>query len=176
MDGYLRSGCYNLLCHGFVKTTSNISLGCNFTEVSTFNGDQKDFTFSIQKDQSSGNWWVQLQGISVGYYPSALFTELSRSATKVEWRGEIVNLKNKGQHTSTQMGSGHFPSEGGLKTSSYFNRVQVFDENNMIKDPENFRTKSTNPNCYNLKIDDEHYGTNGYGFYYGDLVYNDKCE
>ncbi|RZC79578.1 hypothetical protein C5167_003820 [Papaver somniferum] len=152
MDGY-RSGCYNLLCDGFVQTTSNISLGCNFTEVSTFNGDQKDATFSIQKDQSSGNWWVKLQGISVGYYPSALFKELSRTATKVEWGGEIVNLKNKGQHTSTQMGSSHFPSEGGLKTSSYFNWVQVFDENNMIKDPENVRKIATNPNCYNLKID-----------------------
>ncbi|KAI3847839.1 hypothetical protein MKX03_026899 [Papaver bracteatum] len=165
MDGYLISGCYNLLCHGFVQTTSNISLGCNFTEVSTFNGEKKDATFSIRKDQSSGNWWVQLHGISVGYYPSALFIELSRSTTNIEWGGEIVNLKNKGQHTSTQMGSGHFPSEGGLKTS----------KNNMIKDPENVRTKSTNPNCYNLKIDDEHYSTNGYGFYYGGPGYNDNC-
>ncbi|KAI3967646.1 hypothetical protein MKW92_040379 [Papaver armeniacum] len=179
MDGYLRSGCYNLLCHGFVQTTSNISLGCNFTEVSTFNGDQKDATFSIQKlgrTKVVETGGVQLQGISVGYYPSALFTELSRTSTKVEWGGEIVNLKNKGQHTSTQMGSGHFPSEGGLKTSSYFNWVQVFDENNMVKDPENVRTKAKNPNCCNLKIDDEHYGTNGYGFYYGGPGYNDKCQ
>ncbi|RZC53004.1 hypothetical protein C5167_011861 [Papaver somniferum] len=87
MDGYLRSGCYNLLCDCFVQLTSNIFLGCNFTEVSTFNGDKKDATISIQKDQSSGNRWVQLQGILVGYYPSTLFTELSRKTTKVEWGG-----------------------------------------------------------------------------------------
>ncbi|KAI3956827.1 hypothetical protein MKW92_030635 [Papaver armeniacum] len=133
MDGYLRSGCYNLLCHGFVQTASNISLGCNFTEVSTFNGDQKDATFSIQKTKvvETGGYNYK---VFHGYYPSALFTELSRTATKVEWGGEIVNLKNKGR--------------------------------------QNLRIQ----NCYNLKIDDEHYRTNGYGFYYGGPGYNDKCQ
>ncbi|KAI3949028.1 hypothetical protein MKW98_021634 [Papaver atlanticum] len=175
-DNYLSSGCYNLLCHGFVHTTSDISLGCNFTEVSTFNGDQKDATFSIRKDQSSGHWWVQLQGIPIGYYPGDLFTELSKTATSVQWGGEIVDGKSKGRHTSTQMGSGHLPSEGGLKTSSYFNWVQVFDENNRIKDPENVGKEVTNPNCYGLKIDNDHYATNGYGFYYGGPGYNFKCQ
>ncbi|KAI3931988.1 hypothetical protein MKW98_012398 [Papaver atlanticum] len=115
------------------------------------------------------------KGISVGYYPSALFTNLLRTTTTVEWGGEIINLKNKGRHTSTQMGSGHFPFKGGLKTSSYFNWVHVFDENNMIKDPEKVIKKVTNLNCYNLEIDNDHYGTNGYGFYYGGPGYNDKC-
>ncbi|KAI3945132.1 hypothetical protein MKW92_039539 [Papaver armeniacum] len=175
-DGYSSTGCYNLFCDGFVHTSPNISLGCNFTEVSTINGEQKDATFSIQKDQSSGNWWIQLQGIPIGYYPSSLFTKLSKIATSVKWGGEIINGKTNGRHTSTQMGSGHFPSEGGLKTSSYFNWVKVFDENNMIKDSENVGKKITNPNCFDLKIDDEHYGTNGYGFYYGGPGYNDKCK
>ncbi|KAI3918857.1 hypothetical protein MKW98_017305 [Papaver atlanticum] len=165
-DGYLSTGCYNLLCNGFVHTSSNISLGCNFTEVSTFHGDQKDATFSIQKDRSSGHWWVHVQGTPIGYYPSSLFTELSKTATSAKW----------GRHTSTQMGSGHFPSEGGLKTSSYFNWVQVFDENNMIKDPKNVKKRVTKPNYYNLEIDSDHYRTNGYGFYYGGPGYNDKCQ
>ncbi|KAI3914131.1 hypothetical protein MKW92_023802 [Papaver armeniacum] len=175
-DGYVNSGCYNLLCDGFVQTSSNISLGCNFSEVSTFNGNQKDATFSIHKDQSSEHWWVQLQGISVGYYTSSLFTELSKAATLVEWGGEIINRKSKGRHTSTQMGSGHFPYEGGLKISSYFNWVQVVDENNMIKDPENVDKFVTNPNCYDLEIDDDNYDTNGYSFYYGGPGYNDRCQ
>ncbi|RZC44823.1 hypothetical protein C5167_037766, partial [Papaver somniferum] len=175
-DGYMNSGCYNLLCNGFVHTTPNISLGCNFREVSTFNGNQKDATFGIHKDQNSGHWWVQLQGISVGYYPSSLFTELSKTAILVEWGGEIINKKSKGRHTSTQMGSGHFPSEGGLKTSSYFNWVQVVDENNMIKDPENIDQYVTNPKYCDLKIDDDNYDTYGYGFYYEGPGYNDRCQ
>ncbi|RZC87898.1 hypothetical protein C5167_004078 [Papaver somniferum] len=175
-DGYKSSGCYDLICDGFVHISSIIGLGCNFTEVSTFNGSQKDATFSIHKDQSRGHWWVQLQGIFVGYYPSILFTELSKRATRVIWGGEITNWKSKGRHTSTQMGSGHFPSEGGLETSSYFNWVQVVNENFMAKDPENIVIQVTNPDCYGLKIDDDKYGTNGYGFYYGGPGYNDKCQ
>ncbi|KAI3964768.1 hypothetical protein MKW92_012878 [Papaver armeniacum] len=175
-DNYVGSGCYNLLCEGFVHTASSVALGCNFTELSTFNGSQKDATFSIHKDKSSGNWWIQLQGIPIGYYPSSLFTELSNTATQINWGGEIIDEKSKGRHTSTQMGSGHFPSEGGLNISSYFNWVQVVDENNLIKDPQHVEKSVTNPNCYNLQIDHDHYDTNGYGFYYGGIGYNDKCK
>ncbi|KAI3866881.1 hypothetical protein MKX03_027114 [Papaver bracteatum] len=175
-DGYTNSGCFNDLCDGFVHTSSSIGLGCSFTELSTFNGDQKDATFNIHKDQSSGHWWVQLQGEPVGYYPSSLFNELSNKATAVQWGGEIVNAKSNGRHTTTQMGSGHFPSEGGLKTSSYFNWVQVVDENNMSMDPKDFDIETTNPNCYDLKIDDNHHATNGFSFYYGGPGYNDKCQ
>ncbi|KAI3902180.1 hypothetical protein MKW92_020938 [Papaver armeniacum] len=175
-DGYRNTGCYNLICNGFVHVSSNIALGCTFSEMSTFNANQKDATFNIHKDQSSGNWWVQLQGIPVGYYPSSLFTKLSKTATSVVWGGEITNFKSKGRHTSTQMGSGHFPSEGGLKISSYFNWVQVVDETNMTKDPENVEKRVTNPDCYDLRIDNNSYDTNGYCFYYGGPGYNDKCQ
>ncbi|KAI3885763.1 hypothetical protein MKW92_036594, partial [Papaver armeniacum] len=126
-------------------------------------------------DQSSGHWWVQVQGIPIGYYPSSLFTKLSNTI-RVSWGGEITNWKNDGRHTSTQMGSGHLPSEGGLGTSSYFNWVQVVDENNMAKNPENVTIQVTNPYCYDLKIDDDHLDTNGYAFYYGGPGYNDKCQ
>ncbi|KAI3868368.1 hypothetical protein MKX03_029867 [Papaver bracteatum] len=175
-DGYQDTGCYNLMCEGFVHTSSDIALGCAFSEVSTFNGSLKDASFNIHKDQNTGNWWVQLQGIAVGYYPSSLFTELSKMATRVSWGGEITNLESRGQHTSTQMGSGHFPSEGGLKTSSYFNWIQVVDENNMTKDPENVEIIVTKPACYDLKIDNNHHDTNGFAFYYGGPGYSDKCQ
>ncbi|RZC54315.1 hypothetical protein C5167_013168, partial [Papaver somniferum] len=98
-------------------------------------------------DQNSGNWWVILQGIPVGYYPSSIFTQLSKKATRIDFGGEIFNTRSKGRHTITQMGSGHFPSEGGFGISSFFNHVQ---------------------------IDNEH--ANGYGFYYGGPGYNDNCQ
>ncbi|KAI3959403.1 hypothetical protein MKW98_018993 [Papaver atlanticum] len=169
-DGYKSSGCYNLLCDGFVHTSSDVSPGCSFSEVSTLNGSQKDAHFNIhrvRKYKSSSN--------PVGYYPNILLTQLSRAAKFVQFGGEISNTKSKGQYTSTQMGSGHFPSEGGLKTSSYFNWVQVIDENNKIRDAKDAGTVVTNPNCYDLKITKDHYDTNGYGFYYGGPGYNDKC-
>ncbi|KAI3897898.1 hypothetical protein MKX03_034269 [Papaver bracteatum] len=175
-DGYNSSGCYNIICNGFVQTTPDVCLGGSFTEVSTFNGFQKDANFSIHKDQIAGHWWIQLQGIPVGYYPSSLFTKLSATSTRIHFGGEIADDKSKGRHTSTQMGSGHFPSEGGLKISSYFNWVQVVDENYVSKDPKNVEIRVTNSDCYDLKIDHDHYDTNGYGFYYGGPGYNDKCQ
>ncbi|KAI3949476.1 hypothetical protein MKW92_042854 [Papaver armeniacum] len=128
-DGYKSSGCYDLVCDGFV-----------------------------------------------GYYPSSLFKELSKGESRAVWGGEITNWNSNGRHTSTQMGSGHFPSEGGLKTSSYFKWVQVVNENYMAEDPKNVVIQVTNPDCYGLRIDDDHYDTNGYGFYYGGPGYNDKCQ
>ncbi|XP_026379508.1 uncharacterized protein LOC113274290 [Papaver somniferum] len=175
-DGYGSTGCYNLDCNGFVQTSSSIVPDCSFTEMSTFKGGQKDATFSIHKDQSSGNWWVEVQGTQVGYYPSSLFKQLSNMATTVSWGGEILNWKDQRRHTSTQMGSGHLPSEGGLGISSYFNWVQVFDANNTAKNPENVEKFITNPNCYDLEIDDHHLDTNGYGFYYGGPGYSNKCQ
>ncbi|KAI3856347.1 hypothetical protein MKX03_003361 [Papaver bracteatum] len=172
-DSYINS-CTNLECEGFVQISPDIALGCNFTEMSTFKGDQKDATFSIHKDPSSGNWWIQVQGTTVGYYPSSLFTLLSKKPATMEFGGEIFNERSKGRHTTAQMGSGHFPSEGGLGVSSYFHHVQVFDENNEAKNPENIVSHVTNPNCYDLKIDEKY--TNGYGFYYGGPGYNDNCQ
>ncbi|KAI3874601.1 hypothetical protein MKX03_035122 [Papaver bracteatum] len=172
-DDY-KHGCTNLECPGFMHTSSDIAFGCNFTEMSTFNGDQKDSTFGVHKDQNSGNWWISVQGIPVGYYPSSLFTQLSMNAVDIEFGGEIYGERSKGRHTSTQMGSGHFPSEGGFGISGFFNHVQVIDENNEAKDPENVETYVSSPNCYDLKIDKKH--INGYGFYYGGPGYNDNCQ
>ncbi|KAI3856273.1 hypothetical protein MKW92_048440 [Papaver armeniacum] len=169
-----KDDCTNLECPGFVHTSSDIALGCNFTEMSTFNGDQKDATFGVHKDQNSGNWWVSVQGIPVGYYPSSIFTQLSKKAVEIDFGGEIYSDRSKGRHTSTQMGSGHFPSEGGFGISSFFNHVQVINENNEAKDPENVDTYVSDPNCYDLKIDNKR--TNGYGFYYGGPGYNDNCQ
>ncbi|KAI3883505.1 hypothetical protein MKX03_010518 [Papaver bracteatum] len=172
-DNY-RKFCTNLDCSAFVHTSSEIALGCNFSEVSTFKGNQKDATFSIHKEQNSGNWWIQVQDILVGYYPSSLFTQLSNTSTRIDFGGEITNKRSKGQHTSTQMGSGHFPSEGGLGISSYFIHIQIIDEHNEAKDPSDVKTYVTNPNFYDLQIDNKH--TNGYGFYYGGPGYNDNCQ
>ncbi|KAI3924757.1 hypothetical protein MKW92_028413 [Papaver armeniacum] len=166
--------CYNLECPGFVHTSSDIAVGCNFTDISTFKGDQKDVSFSVHKDQNTGNWWISVQSIPVGYYPSSLFTQLSKKADDIEFGGEIYGERSKGRHTLTQMGSGHFPSEGGFGISSFFNHVQVIDENNEAKDPENVDTYVSDPNCYDLKIDNKR--TNGYGFYYGGPGYNDNCQ
>ncbi|CAH2042850.1 unnamed protein product, partial [Thlaspi arvense] len=65
-----------------------------------------------QIDKSSGNWWLEVQGEAIGYWPESIFTALADSARLVEWGGEIYDAKLNVHHKTTQMGSGHFLYEG----------------------------------------------------------------
>jgi hypothetical protein len=44
----------------------------------------------------------------------------------LEWGGVIVNSKTGGQHTTTEMESGHFPREGFGK-AGYLRNIQIID-------------------------------------------------
>ena len=104
-----------------------------------------------------------------GYWPSSIFSVLSNSASSVQWGGEVTNLK-LGGHTTTQMGSGHFPEEGAGK-ASYFRSLNVIDGLKVLRGPRNSRTMITNANCYNLLMA----GDFGDFFYFGGPGRNPKC-
>nr|AAF17666.1 F20B24.18 [Arabidopsis thaliana] len=172
-DAYQATGCYNLLCSGFVQTNSEIAIGAAISPSSSYKGGQFDITLLIWKDPKHGNWWLEFgSGILVGYWPSFLFTHLKEHASMVQYGGEIVNSSPFGAHTSTQMGSGHFAEEGFTK-SSYFRNIQVVDwDNNLVPSP-NLRVLADHPNCYDIQG-----GSNrawGSYFYYGGPGKNPKC-
>ncbi|KAI3963492.1 hypothetical protein MKW98_022914 [Papaver atlanticum] len=174
-DGYQSTGCYNNLCPGFVQTSTTVTLGSSFKNtISVFKGVQYEASFSLVRDQSNGNWWVLVQGAEVGYLPPSLFKELSEKATRIEYGGQVLNKRTDGGHTTTQMGSGHFPSEGGFGVSSFFRHVLVVDGSFKAKDPDVVLEFKTNPNCYDLKID--HGSAYGYSFYYGGPGFSATCQ
>ncbi|XVF86753.1 hypothetical protein PTKIN_Ptkin18bG0067900 [Pterospermum kingtungense] len=82
-DGYQRTGCYNLECPGFVQTCKEIGLGGNIKPVSTYGGTQFEINIIIFKDKQSGNWWLRIQNIDLGYWPGSIFTTLSDRADAV---------------------------------------------------------------------------------------------
>ncbi|KAL0007046.1 hypothetical protein SO802_008548 [Lithocarpus litseifolius] len=159
-DAYQNTGCYNLLCPGFVQIDTRLALGANFEPYSEYGGVQKSINYFVYKDNVDGHWWLHLNNMYlVGYWPSSLFSVLSNSASSVAWGGEVVNVQFGGQHTTTQMGSGHFAEEGPSR-ASFFQNLKVMDAEQFLRGPrDNFRVV-THPNCYNfLKGDDF--------FYYG---------
>ncbi|CAL5327845.1 unnamed protein product [Camellia sinensis] len=81
------------------------------------------------QDNNSGNWWLQLQDVVLGYWSSSIFTGLADSSMIVSWGGEIINIGSAQHHTTTQMGSGHFPLEGYGKSSFFYN-LEVIDNSN----------------------------------------------
>ncbi|CAI8587560.1 unnamed protein product [Vicia faba] len=171
-DAYQATGCYNLLCSGFVQTNNKIAIGAAISPTSVYTGGQFDISLLIWKDPKHGNWWLEFgSGILVGYWPSFLFTHLRDHASMVQFGGEIVN-SNQGSHTSTQMGSGHFAREGFGK-ASYFRNLQVVDWDNNLIPLSNLRVLADHPNCYDIQG-----GINnvwGNYFYYGGPGRNVKC-
>ncbi|KAJ1277121.1 hypothetical protein BS78_05G270100 [Paspalum vaginatum] len=146
------TGCYNLLCSGFVQTNNQIVIGGSISQlspISFYDGPQYDLTILAWKDPGTGNWWLLVGTYFLGYWPSSIFTNLADSATSVEWGGEVAAFADAGQ-TSTQMGSGHFPTEEFGK-ASYIKNIQVVDSTNHLKVPSGLGLIAGQPNCYNVQ-------------------------
>ncbi|KAL3726763.1 hypothetical protein ACJRO7_031631 [Eucalyptus globulus] len=149
-DNY-QSGCYNLLCAGFVQTNNRFVLGGTANPWSLYNAGQFEFTLMVYKDPVSGNWWLLVEPmIWVGYWPSVLFNHLGGPANIVDFGGEILNSSPSGSHTSTQMGSGHFAGEG-FEKAAYFRNLQVVNGNNYLIPVQNLQTWADNSNCYDIQ-------------------------
>ncbi|XP_072964741.1 protein neprosin-like [Typha angustifolia] len=172
-DAYQATGCYNILCPGFVQTNNRIAIGAAISPVSEYSGSQYDITILIWKDPKLGNWWMSFgDNMLVGYWPAELFTHLSDHATMVEWGGEVVNMRTNGEHTSTQMGSGHFASDGFAK-ASYFRSLEIVDSDNSLTAVQSISTLAEDTNCYDIQS----YSNADWGihFYYGGPGSNPKC-
>jgi hypothetical protein len=106
------TGCYNNTCGDFVQVSSSIYPGAVLSPVSIFNGTQYEASMQWFKDMDGGAWWLNFQGQWVGYYPRALYNAagVQNRATEIDFGGEIIDNRNLNLHTSTDMGSGSFPS------------------------------------------------------------------
>ncbi|KAL3516630.1 hypothetical protein ACH5RR_023532 [Cinchona calisaya] len=172
-DAYQATGCYNLLCSGFIQINNEIALGASISPLSAYHGSQYDISILVWKDPKEGNWWMQFgNNYVLGYWPAFLFSYLVDSASMVEWGGEVVNLESDGLHTTTQMGSGHFPEER-FAGASYFKNIQVVDGTNNLRPPSDLGIYTEQSNCYDLQLGND--GDWGNYFYYGGPGRNSNC-
>ncbi|KAH7528432.1 hypothetical protein FEM48_Zijuj05G0071500 [Ziziphus jujuba var. spinosa] len=172
-DAYQATGCYNLLCSGFVQTNNRIAIGAAISPRSSYRGRQFDIGLMVWKDPKHGHWWLEFgSGLLVGYWPAFLFSHLRNHASMVQFGGEIVNSRSSGYHTATQMGSGHFAEEGFGK-ASYFRNLQVVDWDNNLLPLTNLHLLADHPNCYDIRQG----RNNAWGtyFYYGGPGRNVRC-
>ncbi|KAJ8497660.1 hypothetical protein OPV22_008212 [Ensete ventricosum] len=172
-DAYRATGCYNLLCAGFIQTNNRIAIGAAISPVSSPGSSQYDITILVWKDPKLGNWWMSFgDSMLVGYWPAELFTHLSDRATMVEWGGEVVNMRPNGEHTSTQMGSGRFAGSGFGK-ASYFRNLEVVDADNSLVSAQAIATLAENTKCYDIRsFSNADWGTS---FYFGGPGNNPQC-
>ncbi|XP_074581284.1 protein neprosin-like [Curcuma longa] len=172
-DAYQATGCYNLLCSGFIQINNEIAMGASISPISNYDGSQYDISILVWKDPKEGNWWMQFGRDHVlGYWPSFLFSYLADSASMIEWGGEVVNSEPDGEHTSTGMGSGHFPEEGYGK-ASYFRNIQIVDDSNNLRAPTGVGSFTEQSNCYDVQNGNN--GDWGQYLYYGGPGRNSNC-
>ncbi|CAI0398506.1 unnamed protein product [Linum tenue] len=173
-DAYQATGCYNLLCSGFVQTNNKIAIGAAISPRSSYRGRQFDIGLMVWKDPKHGHWWLEFgSGLLVGYWPDFLFSHLRSHASMVQFGGEIVNSRSTGGgHTYTQMGSGHFADEGFGK-SSYFRNLQTVDWDNNLLPLNNLHLLADHSNCYDIRQGRN--GVWGTYFYYGGPGRNIRC-
>ncbi|XP_042400752.1 uncharacterized protein LOC121990740 [Zingiber officinale] len=109
-DGYGNTGCANLRCRGFVRTTtSSIGPGSTVEKFSVYNGEEFLISLQIFKDPSTLNWWFLLQGESIGYYPRELLPSMDGGIDKIQMGGYVFAPSSD---PSPPMGSGHPYTEG----------------------------------------------------------------
>ncbi len=147
-DGYNSTGCYNLDCVGFVQVTNQVVFGpFPSSLISSVNGQQSTLDIEWRKSKKSGNWWLKLNGVWVGYYPATLFSggTLSSGTSKlmVEFGGE-----NTGAIANAEMGSGKFGSLG-FGVSAFQGNLQYIDLAGNYQST-NGAPYVTDPQCYTV--------------------------
>ncbi|XP_047341289.1 uncharacterized protein LOC124944980 [Impatiens glandulifera] len=173
-DGYKTKGCYNLNCQGFVQTNRKYSLDLPISRISIHGGKLREISINVFKD--GDKWWLQVQGIILGYWPTVIFTDLRNNANLVQWGGEIVNQRNYGHHTTTQMGSGEFPNKGFGK-SCYIRSLKVLDHGLIPRDPGYLVKTISKPACYDLTFTKNRPGSSLQTFIlYGGPGFSSTCQ
>ena len=122
-------GGYNRDVDGWVQTDDTIFPAALINGVSTRGGAQDVITIKCQLYES--NWWIQVQGRWVGYYPASLFmgnqsvfSTLGDHADWIGFWGEVYTDDSNPNFTRTQMGSGAF-GEAGFGQASYQNNLRI---------------------------------------------------
>ncbi|KAK0606050.1 hypothetical protein LWI29_033635 [Acer saccharum] len=105
-------------------------------------------------DTNTGNWWLkcgQHYEVVVGYWPKELFAYLWRSASFVEWGGEVYSpniVRDRSPHTKTQMGSGSITQTLEDDSVASIRIVRIMDTTRKLKYPEWVGTWSDEQYCY----------------------------
>ncbi|KAI3924488.1 hypothetical protein MKW98_032689 [Papaver atlanticum] len=147
------TGCFNLLCSGFVQVHEGLTVGSVIDTVSQYGGDQYTLDLIIHQDKETGDWWLQggSELHNIGYWPGNIFPDMGKDqgASFVAWGG----LTRTSSNNSPRMGNGYFPKEDYTKACSVVN-VQVTDENYTLRDvtSDEIEVHTDSIDCYLVKF------------------------
>ncbi|XP_034709745.1 uncharacterized protein LOC117932576 [Vitis riparia] len=162
-DGGATTGCYDLLCPGFILTNPDFPLGFALPS-STYRGAQYDLKMSVSKDPKTGHWWLFVADIEFGYWPKQLFGFFG-VARELYWGGEVFSPSQP----FPPMGSGHFPEEGAGAACFMRALKYKYEDGGAFVDilDEGMSVRADNPECYKVGPLSNRGGFWGYTFLFG---------
>ncbi|KAK9683847.1 hypothetical protein RND81_10G168800 [Saponaria officinalis] len=142
------TGCFDLLCPGFVQTSNEVAIGGVIQSIPDPGGLPWILTLYIVRDTSTSNWWLQYQeNTYIGYWPAELFGGLSMIAESVQWGGEKYSSRvGHPGHTQTEMGSGVM-SRIMTESSGWTKRMRIRDNSLVLKYPQWVSPYTTDYDC-----------------------------
>ncbi|XP_043705201.1 uncharacterized protein LOC122655014 [Telopea speciosissima] len=175
VDASKETGCFDLVCSGFVQTSHEIALGASIDPVSAEFGPQYDIAIYIYMDTNTRNWWLQYgDEINIGYWPAEILGLLKHSATYVEWGGEVYSSKiGHPKHTATAMGSGNFAWDL-FGSASYITHIRILDYSMSLKYPSWVHAYTEEEDCYTALFYQKGYIMEPQ-FYFGGPGWNPRC-
>jgi hypothetical protein len=153
-NGYASSGNhvggYNSSVTGWVQWSTTKVPGVTLSgPLSTSGGDQYENFIATLKNGSMGGWWVYWNDEWIGYYPSSLFSAsgLNPRADGYSLYGEVYD-SNAPASTSTDLGSGQFPSAGWTFAAYMRNIARYTDTTGSSVYDASWGGVITDSNCY----------------------------
>ncbi|TXG65882.1 hypothetical protein EZV62_007157 [Acer yangbiense] len=165
-DGSQKTGCYNLMCPGFIQVHPKYHVGSPYKPISVTGGKIYITQPMIYKDPESGNWWLLLDtGVRIGYWPKEILPHLSKAATFVQYGGLTYSSPNG---LSPPMGNGRFPTRN-IHESCFFAQLQTVNKfNDLVSiEQDSLQKVVDNTNCYDAKHWGNRYGTLAQTFSFG---------
>ncbi|XP_056694009.1 uncharacterized protein [Spinacia oleracea] len=163
MFQYLSAGqshCFNTLCPGFVSTNKDVSIDAGLVGSSKRGGLQRVISLFIYQDAKTKNWWLEICGIVLGYWPQQIFTKMADGATYVAVGGEAFNLPGQ---PLPPMGNGYYPSEE-LGITAFWHNFTVLDSNHQHIIPQQTEKYTTD---WHYGVYDMMHGKEGRAICYG---------
>ncbi|KAI3967559.1 hypothetical protein MKW92_009259 [Papaver armeniacum] len=127
-DGHKKTGCFNMLCSGFVQIDRDISLGA---------------------DPQTGNWWL-ITSHTIGYWPKEIFSHLTNNASVIRYGG-IAGATP--QTLSPPMGNGYLPQLQNYLKTAYMDQMKYINEKGQAVNLNPYgvlNKQATSSDCYNI--------------------------
>jgi neprosin-like protein len=153
-DGYINTGCYNLMCAAFVQINNSVILGGGFTHYSV--RGKKLYQVVLSYWLHAGRWWLKFNNTWVGYYPASQYAQggltngLRIRAQEIDYGGETV-----GTTIWPPMGSGLPPTAHGALYTAEHAKISFFtNRTGAVPAGQNatLTPDQPSPNCYKIGV------------------------